>query len=97
MSNNNKLNKINKEYENNNDDEKIIIKILIVGEVSVGKSNFIYRGPVDSKNKGFPILTKGFFNTKCNPNPIKFDYSKKMYNFYFDSWDYDYSSWDSDW
>ena len=64
---------------------------IVLDPSKLSKSHFVYLGPVDSKNKGFPILTKGFFNTKCNPNPIKFDYSKKMYNFYFDSWDYDYN------
>ena len=52
------------------------------------KSNFIYKGPVDKKNKGFPNLTKGFFNTKCNNHKINFNFSK-IYNNYFNAWNYD--------
>ena len=64
---------------------------IVLDPSKLSQSNYIYLGPVDSKNKGFPILSKGFFNTKCNPNPINFDYDKRMYNFYFNSWDYDYN------
>ena len=38
-----KQNKIYINDNNNNDDEIYIIKILIVGDPGVGKSNFIYR------------------------------------------------------
>ena len=64
---------------------------IVLDPSKISQSNFIYRGPVDKEHKGFPVLFKGFFNTKCNNNPINFDYNKKMYNFYFNSWDYDYN------
>ena len=67
MSNINKLNKTNKEYENNNDDEKIIIKILIVGDVGVGKSNFIYRY-VEDKFSNTNLSSVGFDSNYKNIN-----------------------------
>ena len=67
MSNNNKFNKTNKEYENNNDDEKIIIKILIVGDVGVGKSNFIYRY-VEDKFSNTNLSSVGFDSNYKNIN-----------------------------
>ena len=54
------------------------------------QSGLSYKGPIDFMNLGFPILHKGFFNTKCDiENPL-INYNE-IYNTYFDSWDYDYN------
>ena len=65
MSKNNK--KPKKEYENNNDDEKITIKILIVGDVGVGKSNFIYRY-IEDKFSNTNLSSVGFDSNYKNIN-----------------------------
>ena len=69
MSKNNKLNKTKKEYENNNDidDEKVAIKILIVGDVGVGKSNFIYRY-IEDKFSSTNLSSVGFDSNYKNIN-----------------------------
>ena len=55
------------------------------------QSNLVYKGPVDKKNSGLPILSKGFFNTKCNFNNIKLNNSN-IYDSYLNSWNYEYNS-----
>ena len=53
----------------------------------------IYKGPVDEVKKGKPILSKGFFNMKCsNTNSTLPDNYNKMYDAYFNGWDYNYNS-----
>ena len=49
---------------------------------------YVYQGPQDFNNKGFPLLSKGFFNMKGGKkNNI---YPDVNYNRYFNSWNYDY-------
>ena len=48
------------------------------------------RGPTDFSNRGTPLLDKGFFNAQCKLNDsisLKID---KIYNTYFNSWNYEY-------
>ena len=51
---------------------------------------YIYKGPVDPSNRGCPILSKGFFNMKCNNNINEINNYDVIYNNYFNSWNYDY-------
>ena len=51
-------------------------------------SDYIYKGPVDSINKGSPKLSKGFFNMNCENK--KNLYANSIYDTYFNSWNYDY-------
>ena len=55
------------------------------------EGGYIYRGPVDEKERGCPILSKGFFNMKCESykNYSGYDF---IYNNYFDGWDYQYNN-----
>ncbi len=49
------------------------------------------KGPIDFKTKGFPLLSKGFFNINCKLKTNEsFIFNKNMYSFYINSWNYDY-------
>ena len=62
----------------------------IVIDPSKGKlSGLIYKGPVDKNNFGYPLLSKGFFNTKCKQNKVDFEFNKYC-KFYENAWNYDY-------
>ena len=50
-------------------------------------SSYTYKGPVDNEQKGQPILSKGFFNMNCQNESLLENYDK-MYNNYFEGWDY---------
>ena len=52
------------------------------------QSGLIYKGPVDPKNQGFPLLSKGFYNMNCQ-NRTKIS-ANSIYNNYFEAWNYDY-------
>ena len=52
-------------------------------------TNYTYKGPVDSEKQGFPRLSKGFFNMNCK-NPQHLENVNKIYDYYFNSWNYDY-------
>ena len=65
---------------------------IVLDPSKFSQRNYVYKGPVDSKYKGFPVLDKGFLSTNCVPNKINFDYNKRMYESYFNSWDYDYNN-----
>ena len=52
---------------------------------------FIYKGPVDPSNRGCPILTKGFFNIKCEGEKKEIEGYDEIYNSYFAGWNYDYT------
>ena len=66
------------------------MKNIILDPSKYNKTNLIFKGYIDKKRKGFPIISKGFFKTKCNYKEITFKYNK-IYNDYFNSWDYDYN------
>ena len=76
----------------NKDGVLCVMENIVLDPSKFSQRNYIYKGPVDQKNKGSPILAKGFLSTKCTPNKIKFKYSKKMYESYFNSWNYDYNN-----
>ena len=55
------------------------------------QTDIIYKGPVDQKFQGAPILSKGFFNIKCKNTKDLEKYSS-LYKSYFQSWNYDYKN-----
>ena len=68
-----------------------IMENIVLDPSKLILTKFIYKGPVDPWNKGFPKLINGFLNTKCIPNDINFQYNQQMYDSYFNSWNYDYN------
>ena len=46
-----------------------------------------FKGPIDYKIKGFPLVSKGLFNIMCGTESQIDDYNN-MYEFYFNSWNY---------
>lgn len=48
---------------------------------------YIYKGPVNKKTKGCPLISKGFFNMKCNKIKKCYGYSF-YYKNYFKAWNY---------
>jgi len=55
------------------------------------EGGYTYKGPVDEKTRGCPILSKGFFNMKCETfkNYSGYDF---IYDNYFNGWDYKYNN-----
>ena len=47
-------------------------------------------GPVDKSNHGFPLLNKGFFKAECRVNNSISLHYNRIYNTYFNSWNYEY-------
>ena len=46
-------------------------------------------GPVYNKTKGFPFLSKGFFNIDCKSKLAPpFSFNIEMYSHYMNSWNY---------
>ena len=46
-----------------------------------------FKGPIDYKQKGFPLISKGLFNMMCGIEN-KINDVNNMYDFYFNSWNY---------
>ena len=67
-----------------------IMENIVIDPSKSTQSGLVYTGPIDRKNFGFPILSKGFLNTKCTSNNNIEGYNQ-FYNFYFNSWNYDYN------
>ena len=87
---NSKHNKYNKIYSIK---LGVICKIenFILDPLKSKQANYIYKGPVDKIHRGSPILSKGFFNMKCQ-NHNHFRESHRIYRNYFESWNYDYET-----
>ena len=85
---NSKFNKNNKIYEYTNG-IICLSQNIILDPMKSQQTNYVYNGPIDKYNKGFPILSKGFFNMKCK-NHRNFRGFNKIYKNYLDSWDYEY-------
>ena len=64
-------------------------KNIILDPLKSSQTKYIYKGPVDKKNRGAPILSKGFLNMKCK-NLHNIRGYNKIYKNYLDSWDYEY-------
>ena len=70
-----------------------LMENIIIDPSKSKQSNYIYKGPVDYRHRGLPILSKGFFNTKCNFNNIQLNNSH-VYDTYLTSWNYEYNEHD---
>ena len=68
-----------------------LMKNIILDPSKCERTEYVYKGPVDPENQGRPILSKGFFNMKCN-NPMELNGYHEIYNTYFESWDYEYEN-----
>jgi len=68
-----------------------IMKNIILDPSKSKQSGLTFNnGPSDFHNFGFPILSKGFFNMKCN-NPENLNNINMHYVRYFNSWNYEYN------
>ena len=68
------------------------MKNIIIDPSKSQKTGIIYKGPVDNGNGGWPILSNGFFNMKCNNNPELLKDIDSLYDRYFNSWNYEYNN-----
>ena len=66
-----------------------MMKNIIIDPSKSSQTNITYKGPVDKKYLGNPIMDKGFFNMHCI-NQKDFQGYNGIYNSYFKSWNYDY-------
>ena len=70
--------------------EGIICKMknFIINPLYWKKDGYIYKGPVNLKTSGKPLISKGFFNMKCRiRNKIQYNNSNIYFN-YLNSWNY---------
>ena len=68
------------------------MKNVILDPSKSQQSGYTYdEEPSDFENMGFPILSKGFFNMKCN-NPEYLNDVNRHYINYFNSWNYEYEN-----
>ena len=80
-------------YKNNNSilvvKKGVLCKMenIILDPSKWQENGYTYKGPVDKETKGMPLVSKGFFNIECQKNNSFDDYAK-MYDRYFNSWNY---------
>ena len=74
----------------NNNGLICIMENIILDPLKSKQTGLKYKGPVDPKNKGFPILYKGFLNSNCKYNNSNFSHSL-LYESYLNSWNYQYN------
>lgn len=49
------------------------------------------KGPIDNITKGFPLISKGFFNMICNQKKdLNISYNQQLYGHYINSWNYNF-------
>ena len=67
------------------------MKNIILDPSKWKEGGYIYKGPVDEKSRGCPVLSKGFFNMKCETykNYSGYDF---IYDNYFNGWNYKYDN-----
>ena len=68
-----------------------LMENFILDPSKAEKTDYIYKGPVDSEKRGFPRLSEGFFNIKCK-NPENLEVISEIYDYYFNSWNYNYKA-----
>ena len=51
------------------------------------EDGYTYNGPINKKTRGFPLISHGFLNMKCDLINSFSGYNK-IYNSYFNSWNY---------
>ena len=98
LCDNDKLNQNHICYKNVNDKYlfhkkglSCVMKNVIIDPSKSSHTNIIYNGPVDDIYRGFPILSKGFFNMKCeSKKDIINDYDYLYYD-YINAWNYNYN------
>ena len=84
-------------YKNNNNDfvakNGIICKIenVIIDPTKWQENGYKYKGPVDPDTRGCPLISKGFFNMKCDIKNEIHGYAG-MYKRYIESWNYELKS-----
>ena len=66
-----------------------LMKNIILDPLKSNPNKYVFNGPVDFTDHGFPLSSKGLFNMKCDsPNLIR-NYESN-YKYYFNSWNYEY-------
>ena len=66
-----------------------IMEDIVLDPTKWNSDGYTYVGPVDSKDKGCPILSKCFFNMKCNKKKDFTGYGGS-YSRYMNGWNYEY-------
>jgi hypothetical protein len=66
-----------------------IMEDIVLDPTKWNSDGYTYIGPVDSKDKGCPILSKGFFNMKCDKKKDFSGYGGS-YSRYMNGWNYEY-------
>ena len=66
-----------------------LMEDIVLDPSKWNSDGYTYIGPVDSRNRGCPILSKGFFNMKCDNKKDLYGYDR-VYSNYIDGWNYDY-------
>ena len=63
------------------------MKDFILDPLKWKDDGYIYKGPVNNKTRGCPLIDKGFFNMQCNVLK-EFKGYNFFYNKYFEAWNY---------
>ena len=63
------------------------MKNFIINPLFWKQDGYIYKGPVNIKTRGCPLISKGFFNMKCNIKN-KIQHYNSIYFSYLNSWNY---------
>ena len=72
-------------------------KNVIIDPTKWSADGNTYKGPMDPGNRGCPLLSKGFFNIKCDDGLMtKYSGYDFIYNNYFNGWDYNYDSYEKE-
>ena len=76
-------------FGNYQSDKGVICKMKNVTlDPSKWHNSSYYQGPIDYQSKGFPLISKGFFNMMCSQIDYKINDVNYIYDFYFNSWNY---------
>ena len=67
-----------------------IMEDIVLDPSKWNSNGYTYVGPVDSKNRGCPLLSKGFFNMKCH-NKNELTGYDEVYSYYMNGWNYEYN------
>ena len=65
---------------------------VIIDPFKWRRDGYIYKGPMDYRNYGRPLINNGFFGMKCKGNPMtEYKEHHSIYNNYFKAWNYKYN------
>lgn len=74
-------------YFSENDGIVCLMKNFVINPIYWKQDGYVYKGPVNLKTRGWPLISKGFFNMKCKiRNEIQ--YYNNFYFNYLNSWNY---------